>query len=1080
MLADPPWSGPVDPPRATYLQRLTIPLLLTIGVAALIAMLEVDRLLGSFVVTGAGDRAGQAATLADATGFAAWTSQDVWQTWAAAAGAGEGVGAQIATLIHIYVALDTLFLVTYVPLLVMLVWRSSAAGVGVALLALAELFESGAILLAAGSPVDPFVTGTVAVAAYVKWGAVVFIVAAAMAASAARRAIWLRLRRAVAAVRVHALALVFVIVLGMLTLVSRSGIFDQLPDVQREWAGTNGIAYAPLLWAGFAVFVAAFSFWLLGRRRSEIARRERWDGLPEASPAWWVALPFGALCLVIVAAVAAGGRESAVWMLPLMLFVTFVVAMAADRAAVWWSKHRVASVFAWLFVGLALWLVIWLAVQVGGPVTDFGPIILLGSTSLVVLVLSLVMVWVSMHRPGPGILAEQEAPRYAGGASAARTIWLTGDAIWVFTLVLVPWGLIRSFTSPVLAYAIGVVDDDPNAIPAQTLLALGVGLTILGPPVAVGLVWAFDRFVLTATAREGWRAFFDPRMPSAPHPLVSLITDVAAVAVGIGIVGFATLEPELFASAGPVAATVLLLTGWLCLLGGVILSLQRHKPMPIFRAFGLKATPVLVLTLACGVITSLFLTDARVHAVRVAETATPASDVVGSTDSADARFTAALEERFTQWQESAQTCTVTSGATQTEITPLVLVAAAGGGGRAAYWTVASLDAFRAVTGGQVDGEWTTGARAGCLSNALFAASGISGGSVGLVMDQVSESPLEQTDDLISPDPLARVVTGLLAGDLVAGYTGVRVPTIDERWTDRAGLLETGWENATVTGTVESPLASAYTRTPDDDEGAQHPFLLINSADAVSGCRVTVVQLDVDAPATAPGAGQLAETDCGRQDTGAAYTVAFDDMWPGCSERLNWSTVALLSARFPYVTPGGRMPVPDDAGCDEGRTAQLVDGGYSEDTGLASLADLLPELSDLIVEHNAGPGPDVVPYVLFLKNDLGFELSPEVKQAAAEAVVPLTGLDARAQQNREAAWLQRIADQLEEVPADSDIGPRIVVMSPNTVPTVSPPLGWTLSKFSRNALDQAVQDQLDGRCVSGQYLCIDDFIGSFTG
>jgi len=82
-----------------------------------------------------------------------------------------------------------------------------------------------------------------------------------------------------------------------------------------------------------------------------------------------------------------------------------------------------------------------------------------------------------------------------------------------------------------------------------------------------------------------------------------------------------------------------------------------------------------------------------------------------------------------------------------------------------------------------------------------------------------------------------------------------------------------------------------------------------------------------------------------------------------------STAALLAARFPYVTPSGRVPAecgyegdlraldkPPDVVCAhpgpnvrcEGR---YVDGGYTDNSGLFTLVAVWPSLRALILQHN---------------------------------------------------------------------------------------------------------------------------------
>ena len=85
-----------------------------------------------------------------------------------------------------------------------------------------------------------------------------------------------------------------------------------------------------------------------------------------------------------------------------------------------------------------------------------------------------------------------------------------------------------------------------------------------------------------------------------------------------------------------------------------------------------------------------------------------------------------------------------------------------------------------------------------------------------------------------------------------------------------------------------------------------------------------------------------------------------------------STVAILSARFPYVSPSGRVDrrCPDD---DQGnKVTYVVDGGYLETSGASPLVELEDKLEPMIRAHNrrADPGTCVIPFMIQIDN--GYE------------------------------------------------------------------------------------------------------------
>ena len=97
-----------------------------------------------------------------------------------------------------------------------------------------------------------------------------------------------------------------------------------------------------------------------------------------------------------------------------------------------------------------------------------------------------------------------------------------------------------------------------------------------------------------------------------------------------------------------------------------------------------------------------------------------------------------------------------------------------------------------------------------------------------------------------------------------------------------------------------------------------------------------------------------------------------------------STAVLLSSRFPYVTPAGRIsgPVPERKG--ETIELRVVDGGYYENSGAATIRDLLASIGDLLVKEVRQHGKTwrLVPIFVQFTNDPILSDPPEVKPASA--------------------------------------------------------------------------------------------------
>src|SRR5207247_10890587 len=130
-----------------------------------------------------------------------------------------------------------------------------------------------------------------------------------------------------------------------------------------------------------------------------------------------------------------------------------------------------------------------------------------------------------------------------------------------------------------------------------------------------------------------------------------------------------------------------------------------------------------------------------------------AASAGGSPGRADRALTVGSGLR--QWLAEPETrsCAIPAAgsAGTVRVEPLVLVAAAGGGIRAAWWTVQALDKLAATA---------------CRQHAVFAASGVSGGSLGLaIMAATAERGMALTR-IAGPDALAAAIDGVLLRDKI--------------------------------------------------------------------------------------------------------------------------------------------------------------------------------------------------------------------------------------------------------------------------------------------------------------------------
>ena len=482
---------------------------------------------------------------------------------------------------------------------------------------------------------------------------------------------------------------------------------------------------------------------------------------------------------------------------------------------------------------------------------------------------------------------------------------------------------------------------------------------------------------------------------------------------------------------GPVALTVIAITAWTTAIGAFTIALQDYRPLALFRLMRLKATPVLTLAITVPLIYGAVVTslggDPALHAVRSA--VEPAAAMPGDAEPS-------LEGRLAELD-----CQVQIGGRTVQ--PALLVVAEGGGIRAAYWTGRVLEELNA--------------KHGCLGRSVLVSSGVSGGSVGLAISATTgdSSITDQLQKLVSPETVGSAVAGLVVGDAIATATGVRVPSFvhDEglRWRDRAGLIESGWtDDATGFG-------SAYDPSPTDRTG----FLIMNSTDTNTKCRILI------------GADVFPETKTSDEGCNLSTDQPAASRWLGseCQTTLDWASAAMLSARFPIITPAGR---PTAEECSTAKRMQLIDGGYAEGSGLGTMADLAPSIASAIRTHNEqadSGGTYIVPIIVYVRNSAGFDVAEKLSEVTAEPLVPLVGWSAKGAQAAEAAWIQRITSTLIDVcPTTGDCGANqravrtafgngVVVVAPTTRPAVVPPLGWALSTHSMESLNEALKTEL---------------------
>lgn len=474
--------------------------------------------------------------------------------------------------------------------------------------------------------------------------------------------------------------------------------------------------------------------------------------------------------------------------------------------------------------------------------------------------------------------------------------------------------------------------------------------------------------------------------------LASLILLIAFLRVPVGV-------PQ---SLGPLAIVLYALASWIAF-GSAVLIYVSYR----FRV------PSLVVVLL--LLTALFSIWNDNHRIRKG-TADDPWDRVAVADQIEA-WTA---YRAQGWRER------NPGAAY----PLFLVAAEGGGIRAAYWTASVLAHLEEE--GRLPG----------FACHVFAISGVSGGSLGgavfaaLIADRVankgyscdgsttelpSQGLAEEARDILGEDFLGPALAGLFFPDLMQRFNPIpdracpQALRLDDgrcrlHFPDRASYLEKAWEAAWRAKMGTDRFAEDFRGLWKDELRLQVPSLFLNGTWVQDGKRVVTSNLRVEPP------------------------ILADDGIAELAQSIRLSTAAHMSARFTYVSPAGTVP---------GSRKQVVDGGYFENSG----AETAEELLAMIPEESNGLTLD--PYVLIISNRQ--ESEGGSIGVLGETLAPVKTLFATRSARGALA-------ELSLVTRTSARGGRACQIILPTSEQATVPLGWILSERTRAHIDEQARQK----------------------
>lgn len=377
--------------------------------------------------------------------------------------------------------------------------------------------------------------------------------------------------------------------------------------------------------------------------------------------------------------------------------------------------------------------------------------------------------------------------------------------------------------------------------------------------------------------------------------------------------------------------------------------------------------------------------------------------------------------------------------------PVVIVASAGGGIRAAYWTSYVLARLEDARPG--------------FSRHVLAMSGVSGGSVGISafaadvkLGRTSQdSATRRALDYYEAEFLSPLMTGFLIPDLAQRFLPLPVMWGGNPLLDRARGFELGLESSpgAIAGPMGTTVAGLY-----EGGATDVPFLFLNTTTVQTGAHAVISPVRLDLGAF----NQVTDLSC-------------------ISQRVRVSTAAHTSARFPYLSPAGELEWEDAAGCEPAPGKDYdylyVDGGYFDNSGTVTARGIgiAAGRAFAAVRDRIAPSASIRLVFVYLANDpemptieAGNSWPAQPDTPPSTALQDLTAPVVTILNVRSAVQLEMLDQFVEDVERgklnrDADHESDVSGMSfhlmrlPASVPDV--PLGWVLSDLSKEEIRQSV-------------------------
>jgi hypothetical protein len=340
--------------------------------------------------------------------------------------------------------------------------------------------------------------------------------------------------------------------------------------------------------------------------------------------------------------------------------------------------------------------------------------------------------------------------------------------------------------------------------------------------------------------------------------------------------------------------------------------------------------------------------------------------------------------------------------------PVIIVATAGGGIRAGFWT--------AVVLGRLQDRNPN------FAPHVFAISGVSGGSLGaavfegLVAQGIATNHVATAWRILSQDFLSPPLAYMLFPDLVA-----RCLPFPMACFDRSRALEMSWERAWASHLTNNLFAEDFNNLWSGPRRYALPSLFLNGTSVETGKRMILSNVEID----------------------PTFVDALD-----VNERLAAplavSTAVHMSARFTYLSPAGRFTNGE----------HIVDGGYFENSGSATAWDILNE----VCRQNQERTNSAYPIIILIRNDPA-AVAAYRPHAGSEFLGELAAPVNTLVKTREARGTY---SEISFANHDAIGNTNYCTFSLSEPPTnaVPLPLGWSLSRAAMREMMRQLREQTD--------------------